>query len=408
MFNNLYIKNTAIIEREMMGVEDLEDLKKLSILRSQLSGITVREIMTPDFPTIGLEDRVAEALSTMRETGFQEIPIVENGNYMGMVSYGSILRKGSVTPDTKVKNLVRNLPTVTLETEITKIAEYVIANNCRQLAVLNGKKIIGVVSRSGLTKVAADRKMLREIKIWEIMTTPVEYVKEDGMLDDALEIMRRLDVRTVPVVDNSLVPVGVVGMKEIIDNHWKTEAKSFGDFKKSSKAQITIESVCTRAVKTVVWDDTLGSAVSIMEKQGFSTLPVVDGKELVGMLTEYDIVELISACRERESLFVQLSGLDEDDKMYADSMYADIEAEMNRISKIYKPESLTIHIARYNEAGERKKYSLTARLFIRGTVIDVKEVGWDLVRTNNDLMKKIGNQVIGMKDSNVSFRKRKK
>ncbi|MCL2296032.1 MAG: CBS domain-containing protein [Methanomassiliicoccaceae archaeon] len=368
--------------------------------------------MIPEFPTIGPEDRVAEALSKMRESRFQEIPIIENGNYAGVISYGSILRKGSTAPDTKVKNLVRNLPTVSLDTEITKIAEHIVANNCRQLAVLNGKKIIGMVSRSGLTRVAARIKILRDIKVWEIMTTPVEYVSENAMLDDALEIMRKLDIMTVPVVDSKMSIVGVVGMKEVIDNHWKIDTKSFGDFKKSSKAQISIGSVYTGAVRTIDWDETLGAAASLMEEHNFSTLPVIEGKELVGVLTEFDIVELISACRERESLFVQISGLDDEDKFYADAMYADIETEMTRISKIYKPESLTIHISKYNEEvgkeGGRKKYSLSGRLFIHGTVLDLKEVGWDIVKANSDLMKKMGQQVTEMKDSNVSFRKRKK
>ena len=391
-----------------MGVEDLDDLKKLTILRSQLRGITVQDIMSSEFPTIGPEDRVAEALSKMRESGFQEIPIIENGSYAGVVSYGSILRKGGTAPDTKVKNLVRNLPTVALDTEITKIAEYIVANNCRQLAVLNGKKVIGMVSRNGLTKVAAGIKIFRDIKVWEIMTAPVESVEENALLDDALEIMRRLDIMTVPVVDRNKTPVGIVGMKEIIDHHWKTDSKSFGDFKKSSKAQITISSVYTGAVKTIEWDETLGSAATIMEENHFSTLPVIDKKELVGVLTEFDIVELISASRERESLFVQISGLDDDDKFYTDAMYADIETEMTKVSKIYKPESLTINVAKYNEGEGRNKYSLSCRLFIHGTVIDTKEVGWDLVKANNDLMKKVGQQVTSMKDSNVSFRKRKK
>ena len=390
-----------------MGVEDLEDLKKLSILRSQLKGITVKDIMTKEFPAIGPEDRVAEALSKMRESGFQDIPIAENGIYMGMISYGSILKKGSAAPDTKVKNLVRNLPTVSPDTDITKVAEHIVANNCRQLAVLNGKKAIGVVSRSSLTRIAAGMKILKDIQVWEIMTSPVEYVREDGMLDDALEIMRKLDIMTVPVVNSGMVPVGVVGMKEIIDNHWKTDVKSFGDFKKSSKAQISVESVYASAVRTIDWDDTLESAVSVMEERGFSTLPVVDGKELIGVLTEFDIVELISASRERDAMFVQISGLDDEDKFYADAMYADIEAEMTKVSKIYKPESLTIHISKYNEEGNKKKYSLTARLFIHGRVIDLKEVGWDLVKANSDLMKKMGQQVINLKEVKVSFRKRK-
>jgi CBS domain-containing protein len=377
-------------------------------LRSQLKGITVEEILEKDFPTVDPEDRISDALSKMRSSGFQEIPIVEKGSYMGMVSYGTILRKGNIDPDTKVKNLVRNLPTVSMDTEITKIAEHIVANNCRQLAVLNGKKVIGVVSRSGLTKVAVRMKVLKEIKVWEIMTSPVEFVSKDSMLDDALEIMRRLDVRTVPVVGNDRSPVGIVGMKEIIDNHWKTDTKSFGDFKKSTKAQIAIEGVYASAVVSVDWEVTLGSVASIMEERGISTLPVTDRKELVGIITEYDIVELISASREREGVFVQISGLDDDDKFYSEAMYADIELEMNRISKIYKPESLIIHVSRYNEAEGRKKYSLTAKLFIRGTVINMKEVGWDLVKTNNDLMKKIGRQVITLKSSNVTFRKRKR
>ena len=378
------------------------------MLRSQIDGITVEDILISKFPTIGAENRVAEALSMMRESGFQEIPVVDGNSYLGMISYGSILRKRSVTPDTKVKNVMKNLPTVSMDTEMTKVAEHIVMNNCRQLAVLSGKKIIGVVSRSGLTRAVAGMKILRDIKVWEIMTSPVESVNENGMLDDAMEIMRRLDVRTVPVVNSNNVPVGIVGMNEIIDNHWKTDSKSFGDFQKSSKSQITIGGVYASSVKVVEWEDNLGSAVGVMEENGFSTLPVVDGKELVGILTEFDIVELISACRERDSLFVQISGLEDEDKVYADSMYADIESEMVKISKIYKPESLTIHVSRYNEDGERKKYSISAKLFIRGTTLTSKEVGWDLVKVNNDLIKKMGGLVVDMKDTKVTFRKRKK
>ena len=378
------------------------------MLRSQIDGITVEDILITKFPTIGSEDRIAEALSMMRESGFQEIPVVDGNNYLGMVSYGSILRKKSVAPDTKVKGIIKNLPTLSMETEMTKVAEHIVMNNCRQLAVLNGKKILGVVSRAGLTGAVAKMKILKDIKVWEIMTTPVESVSESGMLDDALETMRRLDIRTVPVVNSSNVPIGIVGMNEIIDNHWKTDTKSFGDFQKSSKAQITIDGVYASSVKTIEWEDNLGNAVGIMKENGFSTLPVVEGKELVGILTEFDIVELISACRERDTLFVQISGLEDEDKVYAETMYADIAAEISKISKISKPESLTIHVSRYNEDGERKKYSISAKLFIKGTTITSKEVGWDLIKTNNDLIKKMGGVVVDMKDTKVTFRKRKK
>lgn len=391
-----------------MGIKDLEDLKKLSILRSQIDGISVEEILITEFPTVGSEDRVADALSKMRQTGFQELPIVDDGAYAGMISYGSILKKRSLTIDTKVKNMVRNLPTLTTETEITKIAEYMVTNNCRQLPVLNGKKVIGLVSRRGLIDIAGRMKALNDIKVWEIMTSPVEFLRENALLQDAIDVMRRLDIRTIPVMDNADNLVGIVGMKEIIDNFWKDNERLFGDFDKNNKMQITIESVCTTSVQTVEWDNNIGDAATVMTSRHFSTLPVVDGNETVGILTEYDIIELISSCRERESLFVQISGLEEEDKIYTDAMYADIEDEVKKISKIYKPESLTIHVSRYNEDGEKKKYSLTGKLFIDGTTVNAKVIDWDLVKANNDLMKRIGSLVVDLKDSRVSFRKRKK
>lgn len=391
-----------------MGIKDLEDLKKLSMLRSQIDGISVEEILITEFPTVGSEDRVSDALSKMRQSGFQEIPIVDAGAYTGMVSYGSILKKKNLTMDMKVKNLIRNLPTVTEDTDITKIAEYMVANNCRQLAVLNGKKVIGLVSRRGLIDIAARMKALKEIKIWEIMTSPVEFLRDNAMLQDAIDIMRRLDIRTIPIMDNADKLVGIVGMKEIIDNFWKDESKMLGDISKNNKAQITVESVCTTNVATIEWDDNIDDAAAMMIEHGFSTVPVMDGDETVGILTEYDVIELISSCREREALFVQISGLDDEDKIFTDAMYADIEEEIKKISKIYKPESLVIHVSRYNEDGDRKKYSLTGKMFIDGMTVNAKVVDWDLVKANNDLIKKITALVMDLKDSRVTFRKRKK
>jgi len=391
-----------------LGIKDLEDLKKLSMLRSQIDGISVEEILIAKFPTVGSEDRVSDALSKMRQSGFQEIPIVDAGAYTGMVSYGSILKKKNLTMDMKVKNLIRNLPTVTEDTDITKIAEYMVANNCRQLAVLNGKKVIGLVSRRGLIDIAARMKALKEIKIWEIMTSPVEFLRDNAMLQDAIDIMRRLDIRTIPIMDNADKLVGIVGMKEIIDNFWKDESKMLGDISKNNKAQITVESVCTTNVATIEWDDNIDDAAAMMIEHGFSTVPVMDGDETVGILTEYDVIELISSCREREALFVQISGLDDEDKIFTDAMYADIEEEIKKISKIYKPESLVIHVSRYNEDGDRKKYSLTGKMFIDGMTVNAKVVDWDLVKANNDLIKKITALVMDLKDSRVTFRKRKK
>ena len=391
-----------------MGVKDLEDLKKLSMLRSQIDGISVDSIMSADFPTVSVDDRIADALAVMKQSNYQDVPVLDGSEFVGMVSYASILRKKSVTLDAKVKNLVRNLPTVSKDMEITKIAEMMVSSNCRQLPILNGKKVVGVIERNRLIDIARDIKALKEIRVWEIMSNPVESVKANDLMDDALELMIREDYRTSPVVNDANNVIGIVGMREIIDNNWKKENKTIGDLEKSARSQITVESIATTSAKTISWDADVAEAVDIMVENRFSTLPVVEGKDLVGIITEYDILELISACRERDMLFVQISGLEDDEKDYVDAIYADIEAMVAKVSKIYKPESFTMHVSRYNDNGGNFKYSISARLFINGTAIISKEVGWDLTKTAADLITKMEDQVVNMKDSKVTFRKRKK
>ncbi len=391
-----------------MGVKDLEDLKKLAMLRSQIDGISVQRIMSTDFPTVSSEDRIADVLAVMKSSKYQDVPVVDGGEFVGMVSYASILRKKSVTLDAKVKNLVKSLPAVTADMEITKIAEIMVSTNCRQLPIVTGKKVTGIIERNNLIEVVRDIRALKEIKVWEIMSNPVESVRTSDLMDDALDLMIQEDYRTIPVVNDANNIVGIVGMREIIDNNWKKDNKTIGDLEKSARSQITVESIALTSVKTIGWDDDIASAVDIMVENKISTLPVLEAKELVGVLTEYDIIELLSACRERDMMFVQISGLDDNEKDATDAIYADIEEMVKKVSKIYKPESLTIHVSRYNDVGGNPKYSISARLFINGNAILAKEVGWDLIKTCSDLITKLEDAVINMKDSKVTFRKRKK
>lgn len=240
------------------------------------------------------------------------------------------------------------------------------------------------------------------------IVTAVESVKVNDLMDDALDLMIREDYRTIPVVNDANGLVGIIGMREIIDNNWKKDNKTIGDLEKSSRSQITVESIALTSVKTINWDDDVAMAVDVMAENNISTLPVMEGKELVGVITEYDIIELLSACRERDMMFVQISGLDDNEKEATDAIYADIEEMVKKVSKIYKPESLTMHVSRYNDSGGNFKYSISARLFINGSAVMGKEVGWDLVKTCSDLINKLEDSVIEMKDSKVTFRKRKK
>jgi len=102
-----------------LGVKDLQAMRKISILRSQIDGKTIESVTETDFPAVGPEDTVAHALSLMRDTGHQDIPVTDNRTYEGMVSYGTLLRKRSIKPDSKVKGVMQNIRAVTKDAHIT-------------------------------------------------------------------------------------------------------------------------------------------------------------------------------------------------------------------------------------------------------------------------------------------------
>ena len=392
-----------------MGVKDLQDLKKLSMLRSQIDGKGIAKIMNDEFKTVGPEDRVVDALHIMKETGAQDIPVVDGNEYIGSVGYGTLLRKKSVLLDSKVRTIMTGAPSVQKTANVTDVAELMIANNARQIPVVDkNRRIKGVVSRSALIEVAAGIKAFREIKVWEIMSSAVETVKENDTLEAALDVMRGLDIRTVPVIDDRGTVVGIVGMKEIIDHNWRRkDRRTVGDLSgKSGASSILVESLCATAPKTVSWDDTIGKAAEIMLDSCISTLPVVENKKLVGILTQYDIIEMMAACKEREMMFVQISGLDDDDKYYSDSIDKMIQYEMGKIAKVKRPQSLSLHVVKYSAQGAKHKYSINARLILDGDMLAAKEVGWDIQKTVEDVLKKLVLMVMDMKNAQIDKKKK--
>lgn len=391
-----------------MVLKDLNDPRRLSALRTQIDANSVEDIMDRDFPTVGPEDNFSDVLRVMKNSNYQEIPVMDNGNYLGVVSYTSILKKKSANMNNKAKNLTEGVPILNTDDKITVIAEAMTANNCRQLPVMSDGKIVGIVSRNALVEIATELDALGEIKVWELMTNPVRVVSINEMLYDAYDIMTELDTLTIPVVDDKNAAIGIVGMKEIIDLIWKDDDKILGELRKAVRTDLTIESVYTPSPTTVSWDDTVQEAAEIMVENDISTLPVIEGGLLVGILTQYDIIEVISACREREMMYIQISGLRDQDRDLRGAMYDVIQEQIDKINKIYTPESLMIHVSRYNDTGGRFKYSITARLYFRGNVMNYKEVGWDLIMATSSLMKKITDSVVNLKDTKVKFRQRKR
>jgi CBS domain-containing protein len=116
----------------------------------------------------------------------------------------------------------------------------------------------------------------------EIMTTNLITVDVSELVEEALRLMIKFDVGSVIVTD-SQKPIGIITERDI------TRAALRGD----SLLRIPVRSLMSRPIQFVSPDMQVWKAFETMLKLGVRRLPVVEGSNLVGVVTEKDLTRWV-------------------------------------------------------------------------------------------------------------------
>ncbi|HIH02273.1 TPA: CBS domain-containing protein [Thermoplasmata archaeon] len=214
--------------------------------------------------------------------------------------------------------------------------------------------------------------------------------------------MQGLNEKALPVVDSKNKVVGVVGMTEILKTLWAPKADMPARTPKPPRkvydsrvpAAIKVGSVMTRSVVTVKPADTLKTVAKLMTSKGLSTLFVVDDDgRLVGVVDQSDMMEQLLGLREREQVFVQISGFEVEDPDVYDSLYSLAGKGLRRINKMERPRVFNVHVTSYERDGLTRKYSMRARLSTESNMYYSSSSDWDLYRTMATLLDSVEKSV---------------
>ncbi len=135
--------------------------------------------------------------------------------------------------------------------------------------------------------------------VGERMRRPVITVRAEMPIQDALKLMHTEHIRRVPVVDARGRLVGLVSEMDLLKAS-PSEATSLSIWEVHYLlSKITVERVMTREVITVTEQTPIEEAARIMADNEIGGLPVMRGRELVGIVTETDLfrvfLELLGA-----------------------------------------------------------------------------------------------------------------
>jgi len=125
--------------------------------------------------------------------------------------------------------------------------------------------------------------------IRELMIPKPAVVTPHTTMPDALKLMKEKGVHRMPVVDAHGALVGIISETDL-HNATPSSATllSFWEIP-TLLAKITVEMLMVKDVATVGEDTPVEDAARIMADRNIGSLPVMDGKHLVGMVSQNDV-----------------------------------------------------------------------------------------------------------------------
>lgn len=124
------------------------------------------------------------------------------------------------------------------------------------------------------------------LKVEQYMTTDLYTVHEDDSVELAAHLMEWHRIRHVPVEDRDHRLVGLVSYRSLL------RLLSEHDGQGRSAAMIPVSEIMRRDPVVIGPDTTTLRAIGILREHRVGCLPVVQGKTLIGLVTEHDFTEI--------------------------------------------------------------------------------------------------------------------
>jgi CBS domain-containing protein len=355
----------------------------------ELEKLLVKDVMSSAAVTAQKGDTVSDIIAQMKKWHLREVPVLEGGKPVGLVSYSSFLHRRSLPLSAKVEQVMLPCPSLEEDMLLTSAAEEMMSAGVRGAPVVRAGRMVGFLSRTDIIKIFPKIIQLKDRKVSTFMTSNPLAVTEKETVRKAQLMMKSLMEKTLPVVDANGRLVGAIGMPEVMDVLWssKSTARPPKEMRgEKEHAEASVESVMSRPAIAIAPEETAGKAASLMVENGLSTVFVHEQERLVGVVSQADLMEQIISLKPTEGVYVQMTGLNEEDPDVYDVLYDLIGKSMKRIDKIQPPRVFTVHVTTYHHEGMRSKYSLTGRLTTTRKLYYAHATDWDLYKTMDSML----------------------
>lgn len=254
-------------------------------------------LMTREPLTVSAETRCDSALDVMDDADIRHLPVVDpSGALVGVVSDRDLLsmvgwpnRGPSPSPATGLPGMVRDcmakdVSTVAPDDSLVTASVGMSVAHVGCLPVVEDGRLAGIVTEMDVAKAFWNacqdgRDADLDERVGAVMTVDPVTIAPDATLSEAARICREGRFRHLPVIHESRL-LGVLSDRDL--------CTAFGNHRAASTA---VAEIMAHAPITTTADTALSDAAEVMIGHRISSLPVLDGATLVGILTLTDILD---------------------------------------------------------------------------------------------------------------------
>ena len=308
----------------------------------------IENAITTEYVEFTPDTRVSKLVGTFDDPNVRGV-IVHGDELEGVITRRQ-LATSHHKPGEKLGSVVWNVPQVSPTEDVRRVAQLMIDSGSQILPVLEGEKMVGVVTSD--TLLAEVQEFLDAATVGDAVTTNIHAVEPAETYGKALNLMRENRITHLPVVDGTDA-VGIVSLfdlvgitiremqqsqggdagghdstgQEIASRAANTRRGGYGarEGELARVLDLPVRDVMVSPVSSADTDETLETAVGRMFENDISSLVVTEDDDVVGIITKTDVMDSLT-WEAGGNRAVQLYGVD----LLEDMTYDDVVAMVDK------------------------------------------------------------------------------
>ena len=350
------------------------------------------DVMTTNPVTIDYSATVSDAINLVKENRIHELVVVRDNKPVGMLSPRALIGR-SVKLDEKISKLMFVSPTLQKKDDIGQIVKIFMLSGSRDLPVLDGDKLAGIVSEMDVLAAVGNGRKARDVM------RPIKYLSKIG--ESAADSRKKIishKINRLPVVDNNGGLAGILSTVDLLDfvlpdNGWRKGQRK-GETANEKLGGVKIETIMQDKVYCVGPDESLNDVINTMKGKSVSSVIVTENQKPVGIITPKCILSLMMPVSESLTELV-ITGLSDN---YIDKKYLVENAARKGIARMEKLTDV-ISLAmdfkehRKQEGQEKAKYEIKARVKSSAGNFYATAVNWDINKAVKEITENLEREI---------------